>query len=313
MVNNKLLSALVLLLITASAVSCAQRSAAPLLVDTPTDTVIEYETAQQTVADTKDPVAAANSDKTDYISTISESLDILLADYNVFDDEQYYIDARPEAFAAIVALGEDAIPYLDNISIGFVPYDSSVENYRRIMAMAAKYAIKPELYDLVYTSPDGRAQLKLSPLTFHTLWEPFTGITYTLSITDTESGASLIPENFVCEVSGDFEIFWSPDGRYAALSQGYRHLFTSLIIFDVRTSKLTDLSDRAAIQSALGQELLVLDSDTNNTYDRLHCYFESFCGDTVQYTVALQSAHGDEIQIGRLTADLASGYVTAFD
>lgn len=260
------------------------------------------------------PALAAESEEgeIDISEAVNSYLDEIVSNPSEYTDEREYINAHPEAFSAIVALGDSALPGLDRAA-GGVQYENSADNCRKYVAMAAKYAIKPELYDLVYTSPDGRAQLKLSPLTFHTLWEPFTGITYALSITDTESGASLIPENFVCEVSGDFEVFWSPDGRYAALSQGYRHLFTSLIIFDVRTSKLTDLSDRAAIQSALGQELLVLDSDTNNTYDRLHCYFESFCGDTVQYTVALQSAHGDEIQIGRLTADLASGYVTAFD
>lgn len=109
-----------------------------------------------------DILAAALGMDTDYVTaifentaspveqTVNKNLDILISDIGSSKKEKDYISAHPEAFEAIVSLGEDALPYLKSAAS-----DHNTESDRRKMAMTAAYAIKPELYDLVYPSPDG--------------------------------------------------------------------------------------------------------------------------------------------------------------
>lgn len=295
--------------ITVSAVSCTPQSVAPIINGTTQNAVIEYETAQQAVDDTNDTVGIAHisANEPSSISVVNENLDILLGNYSEFDDEQNYITAHPEAFAAIVALGEDAISYLDNVSDGFVLYDSSVDNYRRIIAMAARYAIKPELYDLVYPSPDGRLELKLMPETFYTLWDPFGGIEYSVHITDLETGESITPLNTETVVSGDVHVEWSPDSRYVAVSRSHRHDFTDLLVFDIGNAARINLSDRTTLEALFGRELVIYDSETGIDYDRIHCYFEEWGEGSITVSVFLRSAVGGEVIFGRFEYDLVAG------
>ena len=51
----------------------------------------------------------------DIAALIDKNLDILTADRNISSSERDMIAAHPDEFAQIVALGEQALPYLDEI------------------------------------------------------------------------------------------------------------------------------------------------------------------------------------------------------
>jgi hypothetical protein len=105
------------------------------------------------------------------IELIKSHLDILAE-----NDSVYYLDGidtiNSNLFNEIVAFGEDALPFLEwitdrsNKSAGDYRNVSGYEDPnakigQRIWAVHAIYAIKPEVYDLSYPSPDGKYTAKL--------------------------------------------------------------------------------------------------------------------------------------------------------
>lgn len=314
---NKTNCSLSLVLLGAVLTGCMQSTPVTGVDNTAiTETVLNstdetFPKAEDTVAVTETSESSAAIDsmaliQTNVISAIARNLDIILSDFSEFGDEQKYISAHPEEFAAIVALGDDALPYLDSVANGFSPYDSSVENYRRVIAMAAKYAIKPELYDLAYQSPDGKFEIKLTPETFYTRWDPFGGIEYNVRITDLETGASLTPPDTQTVVSCP-TVEWSPDSKYAAVSRSHRHDFTDLFVFDIGNAARINLSDRATLEALFGRELVIYDSEAGIYYDRLHCYLDGWGEGSVAVSVFLRSANGGEVFFDRFAYDLVTG------
>ena len=175
-----------------------------------------------------DILAAALRMDTDYVTSIFEStastveqtvnknLDILISDMGASKTEKDYISAHPEAFDAIVSLGEDALPYLKSAA-----GDNNTESDRRKMAMAAAYAIKPELYDLAYPSPNGEYTLVLRV-------ESFFGSAYHMDQVTLYGKADILDSDGKIIVSAELDgasdrlydhvdVEWRPDSSYAIL------------------------------------------------------------------------------------------------
>ena len=76
--------------------------------------------------------------------------------------EQDCIDACPEAFDAILAYGEAALPYLTD-----VVENTPTRYYVRIaLAQMAAHRISPALYAASIPSPDGQYLIRLLPQSF---------------------------------------------------------------------------------------------------------------------------------------------------
>jgi len=198
-----------------------------------------------------DTLAAALSMDTDYVTAIFEStssaveqtvnknLDILISDIGASKTEKDYISAHPEAFDAIVSLGEDAIPYLKSAAS-----NHNTESDRRKMAMAAAYAIKPELYDLVYPSPDGIHSIVLRVESFfHFIYHKDQATSYGRADLVDENGTVLCSADLVDQDLNAYDsitLDWNPERTYVAIKlsgffrQGVR-------IMDIKNTVSVDL------------------------------------------------------------------------
>ena len=194
----------------------AANTATTVMPEMQTETVLDTEaqTEKETETVTKSMPKKSVINKIDYF------LSVLLEEIEDEYTEQDYIDAHPEAFENIVALGEDALPYLTEIA-GQIETAKCCDAYTRsAVAGAIAHRIKPELYDSSYPSPDGKYTLtasaafssyidvdyRMKPWLFYT----------SMCVTDTETGAvaASMEGNFY-----DLSVKWSPDSRYAAVQE----------------------------------------------------------------------------------------------
>ena len=235
---------------------------------------------------------------------VDANLAILVQENALYSSEKEYITARPEAFSAIVALGEDALPYLMELGQNILPYDYSVENYQRILAMYAAYTIRPEQYVLSYPSPDGKYALVWEVVTFVTAVDPFGGITYNVSALDTETGETATAKAEFCK-DWSASVHWSPDSRYAAVSVGYRHSYRDVYVFDVVGAECIRLPNKEELEEMLETDLTYYDTDTDAEFSCVHILFDEWGTDTVTARIMLSSVVGGGVEIGSYTYDLA--------
>ncbi len=245
---------------------------------------------------------------------IDKDLALLVPEGSPLLTEEQYIGASPDAFETIVSYGEGALPYLTELANQAKSYDSSIENYRRYMAKYAAYTISPSLYDRIYTSPDGKHTVKLAPTSFVTEQDPFMGTEYLLTVSDTQTGDVIVSaENIYVIPSEEQPVLWSPDGKYALLSQTYRHAITSLHITDIQNAVYYDLPHKAELEAALGKELVYHDTETGHILDTLHLYFGTWGNKTITVRMSLSSSVGGSADIGEYTYDLESKTISDID
>jgi hypothetical protein len=172
---------------------------------------------------------SGDSSTDDIAVLINKNLDIILTDYK--SDEQKNIDAHPNEFAEIIALGEAALPYLNDIVKKFNDYYFSKDyynTYRCVMAMKAAYTSKPELYDIDYPSPDGKYILKAGIYSFlDYIYNSTVQLEKNISIIDCETGNVLFLSNMIYT---NLSVGWSLDSRYAIISSGHFRYFTEISI-----------------------------------------------------------------------------------
>ena len=242
---------------------------------------------------------------------VDRNLDILVKKDTQYSLEGECINDHPEAFSAIVALGEDALPYLTELGQNVRGYDYSVENYQRILARYAAYTIQPELYTLTYPSPDGKYVLKWAPTTFVTMLDPFMGTMYNISVIDIQTGKTAIAcAEFFEEESS---LHWSPDSRYAAVSAGYRHSYRDVYVFYMASGDCILLPGEEELETLLETELTYYDTDTDMEFSYVHILFEGWGTDTITAGIMLSSAIGGGVEIGSYTYDLAKREITSCD
>lgn len=179
-----------------------------------------------------------------YLDTILDGVDRL--DFGSYKNEAGLAVDYPEETAALVALGEEAFPVLDDI------IRTTDVLTRLAFAKYIKYTIKPELYDLDYQSPDGKYSIKGSAYSF----------LYTGSYAEIFNDIRLVDNttNSVLAVSDIYDneigVNWSEDNKYVAVTHGYvsRYYFTT-DVFDIQNSKFIKLPSYKDMDEILNIEL----------------------------------------------------------
>ncbi len=236
----------------------------------------------------------------DIVSIIDQNLDIIMEGSDDFIEEQDYVNARPEAFENIVALGEDALPYLEKLTGNIGLYDTSIENKRHIIAAYLSYLIKPELYDISYPSPDGKYEIRAVVESFFTLYDPFTGVSYMLHLVDNSDGSVIATASgaySLANASGESLISWSLDSKYAMFEDSYRHMYTNIILFDTTNSSCHTLYDEGGLETFAKRDFSYTSPD-GTVWDRVHCNFAEWGEDSLKITLSLASAAGGRLTFG---------------
>ena len=249
------------------------------------------------------------ADTLDIAEKIEEYLDIITADGEEFDSEKQFIEAHPDEFAGIVALGEEALPYLNKLAAQYYEAYNTDRYSRSIIAMAAAYEIDPGLYDRIYLSPDGNYMLNATVAEFFKAGDPFTGIIYDLSLVECGTGevkASIKSSAYI-------DVEWSPDSRYAAVSDKLSvtddDLFYGMTaVFDVQNENVKYMPYGKFLSALLGVLNRQLDI----------CAYDIWFGDWVcegcveiDYRVITDS--GRKAVTGRYIYDLVNEKIDKFD
>ena len=213
--------------------------------------------------------SSSETSSVDIATLIKDNLDMILADvpeqgfaYN--KTESTLAEIFADEFSAIVGLGEEAFPILDDI------YDDS-ENAitRRAIASYVKYIINPDLYDLSYPSPDGKYTIKCSVLSFVPVYASGDLRYFDFRLVDKTTGSTLAMSD-IDEIS--FNIIWSDDSKYAAISYGDQKYYYKTDVFDALNGRFIELLGIDEIQDSLE-----LDKELMST--KLISYFKEWVSD----------------------------------
>ncbi len=290
----------------------SEETTVPELPVTETVTPIETEPITEPTPSTENVVV------TDIPAYIDKQLAILLADTENKFNEAEFIEAEPEAFDAIVALGADAVPYLSEIAkttpTGYFWYNAPErypEFYRGILAHMAINTIDPTHYRREFVSPDGRYAVRADAVTFATLTDPFMGYTYRLSMLDKQND-TVCAEGGTTSTLTDTYI-WSPDGNYAAFAETYRYYGYYIRVFDAKSGIMHELPDFDAISSRF--DAVTFDEPV---FPLLSAYprfltVDSFGEDTIRISITVGSEpRGEDVTLGYYDYDFKTQEITNF-
>lgn len=229
---------------------------------------------------------------------IDSALDEILSTDECFVSERQYIDASPDAFLEITALGERALPYLESIASGVD------EGFRPYIAMAAMYKISPELYDREFVSPDGRYTLRAEVYSFYQTIVPYDNICYRLRLVDNATGevAAAPYDSFVFADGIDNNIGWSPDSKYVSVTQSYRHSYTVTGLFDTSRAEYIQLPHAEQVEDIIGKPLSLT---ADGEYDRVHFRPIGWGDDRIYIRVSLGNSDGDMVDVGWYSYDIS--------
>ena len=252
------------------------------------------------------PVGGSGNTQTDAAQTdeftaalIDSALDEILSTDECFVSERQYIDASPDAFLEITALGERALPYLESIASG------ADEGFRPHIAMAAMYKISPELYDREFVSPDGRYTLRAEVYSFYQTIVPYDNICYRLCLVDNATGevAAAPYDSFVFADGIDNNIGWSPDSKYVSVTQSYRHSYTVTGLLDTSRAEYIQLPHAEQVEDIIGKPLSLPADD--GEYDRVHFRPIGWGDDRIYIRVSLGNSDGDMVDVGWYSYDIS--------
>ncbi|MCL2159355.1 MAG: hypothetical protein FWH48_08110 [Oscillospiraceae bacterium] len=236
---------------------------------------------------------------------INKNLDVILPDdFTVASFE--LIDAHPDEFAEIVKLGEASLPYLDEI----------IENSRgsrMLMAMYVQYTIRPELYDLVFLSPDGKYAVKASLVLSYFFWPQEIRHYDDIKIIECSTGSVIAASDIVTR---NIEVEWSPDNRYAALSHGISGYFRETAIIDVPGADFIFLPDAQEVKQLIAEKATPEQIDLLNYLERYIFVLEKWvAGDEAKIAIAFSfTAHAfRKVLLGRYIYDLSKKEVTSIE
>ena len=242
--------------------------------------------------------AAAQTDEFT-AALIDSALDEILSTDECFVSERQYIEASPDAFLEITALGERALPYLESIASG------TDEGFRPYIAMAAMYEISPELYDREFVSPDGRYTLRAEVYSFYQTIIPYDNICYRLRLVDNATGeVTAAPyDSFVFADGIDNNIGWSPDSKYVSVTQSYRHSYTVTGLLDTSRAEYIQLPHAEQVEDIIGKPLSL--SHADGEYDRVHFLPIGWGDDRIYIRVSLGNSDGDMVDVGWYSYDIS--------
>ncbi len=267
----------------------------------------ETETVTETVEVEPEP--------TDMISEINAQLELLASAYDAIIaanpegvDEYDFIDANPDAFDAIVAWGEDAVPYLCEIGAGhrtaFFNMRIAPEEYTKcILAYAAAQEIDSATFNRAYESPDGVHVLYQSPTVLWGMADAFQGILYDIFLSDARGAVLAEATGF----SSLAYIDWTEDGRYAVVSDRLMEetLPAQTTVFDAEQKQIHALPGREVfdeIAAQYGQPYYTIDTR----------YLDSASEDVLRIWLGLKMTDG-QIITGYYDYDMIAGEITALE
>ncbi|MCI8388377.1 MAG: hypothetical protein HFE63_07955 [Clostridiales bacterium] len=249
------------------------------------------------------------------IEIIDRNLDIIIENIDYSYTEQDYINAHLDAFDNIVALGEIALPYLNEIGNGYKSIgEDTFENNRCFIAKAAEYAIKPDIYDIMSLSPDDQYAVKATVHSFANLVDPFAGIDYNACVVDMQTNNVLITAS---DMTFNFSynnpsVEWSDNSQYAIIQQGYRHYYSNVYLFDVKNSNFICLPGQTEIEEILKQKLIGYDKVNGTELSFVHFYFDEWLDDNqIKITIYLSNNSGYYLDIGCYIYDLDDGKIVS--
>ena len=245
--------------------------------------------------------AAAQTDEFT-AALIDSALDEILSTDECFVSERQYIEANPDAFLEITALGERALPYLESIASG------TDEGFRPYIAMAAMYKISPELYDREFVSPDGSYTLRAEVYSFYQTIVLYDNICYRLRLVDNATGevVAAVYDNFVFADGIDNNIGWSPDSKYVSVTQSYRHSYTVTGLFDTSRAEYIQLPHAEQVEDIIGKPLSLT---ADGEYDRVHFRPIGWGGDRIYIRVSLGNSDGETVAAGWYSYDIVHKYI----
>ncbi len=260
------------------------------------------------------PDAAPSLSEEEIAAIVDEQLALLVPEARKVTSEAEYISKAPEAFDAILALGPDAVPYLEKLASGIAVGDASADNYRRILAKAASYAIAPEHYDVLWPSPDGSLAVKAVPDTFLGMAEPDGSVGYSLSLIDASNGMIKIPTSLTVSAEALQEgvnAVWSPDGRYAAVHHTGEHGGT-VYLFSVEERAFFPLPGKTELDAALGELMAAWDAGSGSVLAFVHPIVTEWPdADTVRVSLTLKGSGDASLGAGFYTYHLKNRAITA--
>jgi len=148
------------------------------------------------------------------------------------------------------------------------------------MARYAQYIIKPELYDLVFPSPDGRYAVKASVYSFLNCGINVSGIDYyNIKLVDCTTDSDVI---VLDGFDNNIEVEWSSDSRYAAMSHGQGRYFYMTDVFNVADANFITLPyDEIAV---------TISNELGISFDNVLFYFNEWSTeDRIKIKMALGS------------------------
>ena len=191
---------------------------------------------------------------------IDEILSFIKSNYRVPGHDRDVLDQYPEEFARIAALGEGALPYLDEIMSDpeilkpdDLDYVGPMDYRLWSLAIWAKYVIKPELYDLSFPSPDGKYAVKASLYSVMNATVHYIFSYYNLRVVELEADSIV----YISNLWGyeNIKVEWSPDSLYAAISSGWPRYFYETDVFDVRNGNYLTLPNTDETSEITGRDM----------------------------------------------------------
>ncbi len=241
---------------------------------------------------------------------VDENLDVLTTDVGEWIPENEMIDIHPEAFGNIVALGNAASAYLDEIANDQTVSMGTSEYNRCLIASAASYVIDPDTYDFTLTSPDNSYAIKCTVESFFMMADPFIGIIYNFSVVDKSNESVLIATVIgfsINDIDQNCGIEWSPNNKYIIVEQGYHNYYTNLYLFDLEQGKCIEMPNSKQIEDFTGKLLTACDPDSGSGLSLQHFTFDSWGDDnTVRVSISLSNSTGTYLKTGTYLYDLNS-------
>lgn len=173
------------------------------------------EVTRETEQDESDMTAVIDG----YLAELTSAYDTVAAANPDGIDEHDLINAAPDAFDGIVAIGADAVEYLCEVGAGYREAFADLRTEPRayakcILAYAAAQEIDASVFDRVYEAPGGAHTVHLCAEVLWGMADPFEGILYDAVLCDA-AGTELTRTQ---GASSLVYVDWTEDGRYAILS-----------------------------------------------------------------------------------------------
>ena len=249
-------------------------------------------------------------------AVINENLDILLTDSDGYYSVKEFIDVYPEAFENIVALGEAALPYLEKIGdqYQYIGGDTSGNN-RCFLAKAAEYVIKPDLYDIVFPSPDEKYSIITARKDYSILADVFQDYD-NIRLLNCLTGLTeeIFDRSDIC--IRNIYVEWSSDSQYAAISFGFTGYSRDIIVADVKNKKFHILPSIDEIKRIISDENLSVDYDYLESSYKYIFFLDDWLDseeDYIQITFTFTNPNFSEAIIGQYLYDLAENKILSID